>query len=296
MVEVRVEIDQSGVYSMIRTFEANLKNAELFAAAEIERALRYQVFTDVVQQLAIRAGPGFPPVYQDHLSTFMRLNVPIRVAVEGEGFLSVEFSLDGLGDYTDLELGAHHNALIYEEPGSFGTTRSGKAKYNPHPAQISLPYGGEPLMNDAERRQEFWETAIVNQETFVTNFRRGSGFLEITNAPTFEEVAAARVFEAWIPAGVAPEWLWLENGFSESEPRIYPVDFSFVLEQVSHCVASRIYEGALLGLVAVAEAAGGAIGVGSLGRPFQRASGQFVKYREQIDLETADISECLGAI
>jgi hypothetical protein len=226
----------------------------------------------------------------------MRVNVPIDAVVTGGGHMEVSFDLSSLGDWSDLEYGAHHRALIYEEPGTLGTTRTGKAKYNPHPAQVQLPYAQQPLMNDKDRRQEFWETAIVSQETFITNFRRGSGYLEISNAPTFEEVAAARVFEAWVPMGVAPEWLWLEYGFDISEPRIPPMDFTRTIKLISTCVASKIYEGALVGLVHLAEAAGSAIGVGSAGRPFQKTTGRFVAYKEEIDQSTADTSGCFGSI
>lgn len=297
MVSVHVEIDQSSTYAMVETFEGEILNAERFAANEIEHAIRYDIFRGLVHRLGARAGEGFPPVYRDHLANFMVRNVPINIDFEGEGILIVEFDLDNLGDYTDLEAGAHHKALIYEEPGAtYGFTGKGKAKYNPHPAQVDLPYAGQDLMNDAGRRQEFWEQAIVGQEGFITNFRRGGGFLEIHDAPTFEDVAAARVFEAWVPMGVAPEWLWLENGFTESEPRIYPVDFIYTLESAALCVSTSIYEGVLLGLIEVAEAAGGAIGVGSRGRPFQRASGQFVPYRQAIDFAIPDVSHCLGDI
>jgi hypothetical protein len=281
---------------MVRTFEEGLYNAESFAAHEIENRIRFTVFDEVVHRLGARAGQGFPSVYRDHLANFMKINININVVAQGNGFMSVEYDLDGLGGYGELELGAHHQALEYEEPGSYGVTRTGKARYNPHPNKVQLPYAGQALMNEAERRQEFWEEAIVGQQGFITNFRRGSGYLEITNAPTFEEIAAARVFEAWIPSGTAPEWLWLENGFNESEPRIPPQDFSRTLRNISACVAEKIYEGALIGLIRVAERAGGAIAVGSTGRPFFKSSGRFVEYRGEIDESTTDTNECLGRL
>ncbi len=302
MIAVDVQLDQSATYAMIDTFERNLLAAEQFAAKEIERVIRYQIFGSVVHRLGARAGDGFPYVYREHLSNFMRMNVPIIVQAEGNGFMSVSFNLDGLGTYSDLELGAHHQALLSIDRDSLPTTRKGGLKYNIHPPKVQLPYTGQELENDPERRQEFWEQVIIGRDFgYTMGLMRGRqewtiGELTGGDIPTFEEVAAARVMEAWVPMGVAPEYLWLENGFTESEPRIYPVDFSRTLENITYCVAERIYEGALIGLVRLAEAAGGSVGVGRLGRPFERSTGQFVPYRAEIDESTADISSCLGDI
>jgi len=302
MVSVHVEIDQSSTYAMVETFEGEILNAERFAANEIEHAIRYDIFRGLVYKLGARAGEGFPHVYRDHLANFMVRNVPINIDFEGEGVLIVEFDLDNLGDYAELEAGAHHQALLAIDRDALPTTSKGGLKYNIHPPRVTLPYSGEELENGPEKRQDFWEQVIVNRDLdYTMGLMKGRsewtiGELLNGDIPTFEEVAAARVFEAWVPMGVAPEWLWLENGFTESEPRIYPVDFVYTLENAALCVASAIYEGVLLGLVEVAEAAGGAIGVGSRGRPFQRASGQFVPYRQAIDFAIPDISHCLGAL
>jgi len=300
MVTVRVELDQSATYAMIDTFTENLQAAEQFAINQIKDRIRYEVFGTVVYALGARAGEGFPRVYREHLSNFMRLNVPINAYASGDGIISINYDFNSLGDYTDLELGAHHQALIAIDKGSLATTSKGGLKYIIHPPVVNLPYQGEPLENDSDKRQDFWERVIVDRELdYAPGLRRGASEWTIEellggNVPTFEDVAAARVFEAWIPAGVAPEWLWLENGFTESEPRIYPVDFTQTLENITYCVADKIYEEAIIGLVRLAEAAGGAIGVGSKGRPYERASGQFAPYRQEIN--TADISECLGSI
>jgi len=302
MVTVHVEIDQSSTFAMVETFEGEILNAERFAADQIQRAIRHEIFYDLVHKLGARAGEGFPYVYRDHLANFMVRNVPINIDFAGEGILTLEFDLDNLGDYGDLEAGAHHQALLAIDRDSLPTTRKGGLKYNIHPPRVQLPYSGEELENDSDKRQDFWEKVIVNRDLdYTMGLMKGKaewtiGELLGGDIPTFEEVAAARVFEAWVPMGVAPEWLWLENGFTESEPRIYPVDFIYTLESAAMCVAESIYEGVLLGLVEVAEAAGGAIGVGSTFRPFQRSSGQFVSYRQAIDFSTPDISHCLGAL
>lgn len=303
MADVFVEVDQSGVYAMVETFEQGLDDAERFAGKQIENRIRNQVFYQVVHRLGAAAGEGFPYVYRDHLANFMRVNTDIRVQATGEGYLTVSYDLDGLGNYSDLEAGAHHQALLAINRNSLGTTRTGGLKYILHPPRVQLPYAGQELENeDSFKRQEFWEEVIIGRDfSYEVALRRGKhnwtiGDLLDGDIPTFEEVAAARVFEAWIPLGVAPEWLWLENGFTDSEPIIPPMDFSAVLANVTQCVAETIYEDALLGLVRLAEAAGGAVGVGRTGIPFQRSSGRFTPYKEEVGLADVDISDCLGAL
>lgn len=289
MLNVRTEIDLSGVYAMVETFERGLDDAERFAINKIQQVVRTEIIPTAVPLLCTRAGPGWPDVYTEHLLFFMQINTQVEAITLGEGRLEVGVDFGNLGDYSDLERGFHHQALIAIEPG---VTKSGKAKYTMNVPKVNLPYGGEPLMNEKDRRAEFWETAIVNQEPFVTNLRRGAGHLVIENAPTFEEVAAARV-DAWISLGKAPQWLLLENGYSEYEPEIYPVDFSESLSAIIGCVASTIYEGALLTLIELAEQAGSVRVVGQSG-PRSGTTGKFIAYRDVLSSRIDDYSGCIG--
>lgn len=288
MTTVRIDLDQSAILSMVQTFTSQLTLAEEFAAKDIENKIRYLVFDDFVRSLCARAGTGWSEVYTDHLVYAMKALIPINTSASG-GRVTVEYDLEALGDYSDLERGFHHRAIEAQE-------------WSRHPSLVDLPYQGQPLATDSERRKEFWEQVVVGRDfSFELNLRRGAGFAiaaDLGYVATFDEVAFARVSEGW-GYTVAPEWLWLENGLDVAEPHINPVDFTRSLEVVTGCIAQRVYEGAILGLVRVAEAAGGSIAVGSRGRLY-RASGPLggttVKYRAEIDSSTDDIYGCFGSI
>lgn len=279
MVNVRTQIDLSGVYSMVDTFEHGLDDAERFAINQINEVIRRDVLGISVRNLCSQAGPGWPEVYTDHLVYFMQLNTRVEAYSVGAGAIEVEVDFTNLGDYSDLEKGFHSGALI----------ATGGGKFNIHPGQVTLPYAGQPLMNDVDRRAEFWEQAIVGRQPFKTNVKN----LTISDAPSFEEVAYDRV-NAWISLGVAPQWLLLENGYTEYDPPIYSVNFVDSLETIVHCVAETIYEGALVTLIRLAESAGESVRVVGGSAPRSARSGRFISYKNVLDQSVPDYSRCLG--
>jgi hypothetical protein len=280
-INVHIDLDQSGVFSMVETFTTQLADAEFFAAKEIERVLKEELFEIVVRRLGARAGPGWSKVYTDHLVHAMKAYVPFVVNRSG-AIVEVGFTLDNLGDYSDLERGAHMKAIESQE-------------WIPHPSQIQLPYEGQPLANEQERRQEFWEAVVIGRDmSFPVGPNGQRTAADLGYIATYDEVALARVLDAWLYK--APEWLWLENGFNESKPEIYPVDFVRTLELITSCVASKIYEAAIEALQIAAQSAGQAVGVGIGGRPFAKRGGQFVAYKEQLNLAVGDYSGCIGGI
>lgn len=306
MVNVRVDIDQSEVFAMVNTFTRGLREAEKFVAKETERVIRNNIFDDFVRLLAARAGSGWTRYYTDHLIAVMRATIPIQTYVS-EGILEIGFDLENLGDWNDLERGAHYRALIEGNDG--GHAHHG---LNPHPAQIDLPYAGQGLINDdsggsdynggSERRKEFWEQVVIGGDlSFPLGLRKGKGnwtygelaaYMGYPPIDSYEEITFKRTI-AW--GGKAPQWLWLENGFNDSEPEINPVDFLRSIELVTECVAREIYEGEIIELVRLAEASGGSVNIA--GRPYEVIPGRgasFLAYREK--LGRVDYTKCFGRI
>lgn len=301
MLDIRTEIDLSGVYSMVETFEFGIDDAERFAINKIHEVVRRDVLGISVRNLCSQAGPGWPDVYTEHLVAFMQLKTNVNAVSYGSGIIEVTVDFDNLGGYEELFTGWHHQAIEDFDLAQTGAKGGTKAVLNP--PKVDLPYidqelyvrkGAETAGRDQEIRQEFWEQAIVGQMPFLTNFPRGkNGYLMVPPGPTYEQVAAARV-DNWIAMGVAPEWVLLENGYTESEPEIFSVDFSDSLETIINCVATSIYEGALVTLINIAEEAGEAISIVGGSAPRSRSTGRFVKYREVLDQSVPDYSGCLG--
>jgi hypothetical protein len=230
----------------------------------------------------------------------MQLNTRIE-AIPSADQVEVTVDFDNMGDYSDLYTGWHHQAIEDFDLAQTGAKGGTKAVKNP--PKVDLPYVGQELYvrtgsntagRDQEIRQEFWEQAIVGQQPFITNFPRGkNGFLIVPPGPTYEQVAAARV-DNWIGMGVAPEWLLLENGYSESEPEIYPVHFEATLTDMIQCVAESIYEGAVVALIRLAEQAGERVSVVGGSAPRSSRSGRFISYKNVLDDTVPDFSRCLG--
>lgn len=301
MVIVRTEIDLSGVYSMVETFERGLDDAERFAINKIHEVVRRDVLGISIRNLCSQAGPGWPQVYTEHLVAFMQLNTIIEATSLGNGLMEVDVNFANLGGYDELFTGWHHQAIEDFDLAQTGAKGGTKAVLNP--PKVDLPYvgqelyvrkGAETVGRDQEIRQEFWEQAIVGQQPFLTNFPRGkNGFLMVPPGPTYEQVAAARV-DNWIAMGVAPQWVLLENGYTESEPEILSVDFSNSLETIINCVAESIYEGALVTLIRLAEDAGESVRVVGGSAPRSATTGRFIAYKEVLDQSVPDYSSCLG--
>lgn len=273
---------------MVDTFERGLDDAERFAINKTNEAIKRDVLGTSIRALGEAGGEGFPEVYIDHLIRHMRYNTHISSNTFGNGQMEIEVTFSNMGDYDDLARGFHDGALIQEETGAHGYGKlSGKPKYNIHPPQVQLPYNGEPLMNEQERRQEFWEQAVVDGEPFQTDMKG----LTVT-APSFGEVAYNRV-SAWEGLGVAPEWLLLEYGYTESRPEVSPVDFTNSLESIINCVASEIYTGAVVALIKIAQDAGESIRVVGTSAPRSGRTGRFVAYKEALAEVETDYSHCL---
>lgn len=300
-IQVSVSVNQDAVFSMVNTYVHGIKDAENFAAKYIRSAIRNEIFGIFVRNLTARAGPGWPEVYTDHLIAVLR-TMPFNILGSGYGSLSVILSLEALGDYNDFERGAHHQALIGTENNPDLHAHHG---YNPHPSKVTLPYGGEPLLNDQQRRQEFWEKVVIDRDfaDFELEFLKGKDKWTLAdhmdligyNVATFDEIAFLRTL-AW--GAKAPEWLLLENGSNEifkgSKPVVYPVDFSRSVSLAINCISKTIFDGAIETLAELADASGAAINVA--GQPFNPKSGRYTSYKQLLDINVPDYTGCFGNI
>src|SRR5574339_715429 len=102
MLNIRTEIDLSGVYSMVQTFEHGIDDAERFAANKINSVVRQEVIPISVRNLCSQAGPGWPQIYTEHLVVFMQVHLQVHTALFGDGLMEVSVDFDNLGDYQDL--------------------------------------------------------------------------------------------------------------------------------------------------------------------------------------------------
>jgi len=305
MTEMRIEVDQSEVFGMVKTFTEGIEDAERFVEKEIERIVRRVVFEDFIYSLGARAGPGWNRIYSEHLSTVLKTKVPIFATIY-DGIIEVYLDFDGIGDWNDIEATAHLRALT---PGN-EDAHAGKGKtsgthhgLNPHPAQIELPYVDQELINsDPQDRLDFWEQVVIGRDmSFPLKLRKGKDvwtYEELANymgyppIPTYNEIAFQRTL---IWKDRAPQWLWLENGFQASDPEIYPVDFTNTMENVIYCIAGEIYEKEIHALIQLTEQAG--VRINAAGRPFEVLPGRgasYVKYREGIG--NPNIGKCLGRV
>lgn len=305
MTEMFIEVDQSEVFSMVDTFTHGIVEAERFVAKEIENVIRYNVFDEFIRLLTARAGPGWNGIYTDHLIAVLKSSVPVFSTVF-EGQVEVTFDLDGIGDYNDLEAGAHYGAITEgNEDGHIGVGKTSGTHHglNPHPARIELPYEGEDMINyDPQDRLDFWEQVVIGRDmSFPLKLRKGkdvwtyeelAAYMGYPPVPTYTEIAFQRTL-AW--GSKAPQWLWLENGFTGSDPEIYPVDFINSIENVVYCIAGEIYESEVVALVKLADEKGARIN--AAGRPYEVIPGRgasYVRYREGIG--HPDIHKCFGRI
>jgi len=277
-----------------------------YAAYEAEDVLRYRVLPEIVIRSALRAGSGFPQSYMIHLSQEIT-NIVISTTRSASDVM-LAFSIDGLGDWNDLMLGAHQNAMLKNEEGfkSFRKTTKSLLKKNPLPNKV----GEEDLENTKDRRIEWWNAAIGGGANTKTNVganwnwtrklvRTPADAWDAVNVPDFEKVASDRINDAWKPIGVAPEWLLLQYGtLPGTLPIIRPQDFVGNIENVCECVFRRIMQQAMEDLndrAIVATKVSGAYG----GRGVTNKLGQYAK--KPVALQPAainipDLSACFQLI
>lgn len=299
-IDLRVDYDD-----IVEQYAANLLTNFMpslrFAVSLAERQLRNFILPQAVYIMGERAGEGFPRSYVNHLAQAVRQS-EIYID-EGSSSVAVTISLGHLGDWEDLELGAHQNAMIADgmddsDFKSFRFTTKGELK------KVTLPYTGEALYNSKERRTEWWNDAIVNRD-FHTNVGANWDWVRnqspenawsAENVPTFERIASDRVNQAWVPNNVAPEWLLLEYGTPAGTlPVVEPQNFMYNLERVCACALDRIMINAVEEMEE--KIASGAVRIkaagGGIRAPYSTVTGQYLPY---VETTVPDLSSCLALL
>lgn len=177
------------------------KNDVLKAFTNISREFAIQasvIIENVLIRAAAGAGPeAFPTQYIDPM-----LDAAQNVVTLLPGELVVNF--EAMGTLSDLVEGYHYKARIDKE------------------SHVELPYQGEELKNDTERRYEFWLKVFHGEKYHNFNY-----------AGAWNETIAARL-TVW--GNRAPQWLLLQYGQEEYEPTIspYPIveDVTFDLREM----------------------------------------------------------------
>lgn len=161
---------------------------------QLERAFRnvlyafsseaQQVIANNLIQAAAQAGPdAFPLQYVSPM-----IDAAKEVVVLNLNEVILDF--ERLGTMDDLEQGYHYKARIDNE------------------SHVELPYQGEDLKNEVDRRYEFWLRVF-----------HGESYNNFDYAGAWSETIAARL-AVW--GNKAPQWLLLEYGQEEWDPTIEP--------------------------------------------------------------------------
>lgn len=235
-----VSVNSSEVIAMLTSFEEALPAAQAATAAILEAQLPpliIQVFSDVI---ATVEGPGFPPQYAEHLLSVVA-QLPVAVVFSGYT-VSAAFDLSALGSYADFERGFHRGALL----GWLHDHRTG-SRHNDHWAEmrVVLPYVGQELYNDVEKRYEFWQAVVDGTPYYIESIHQ-----EIDTYGLWEETIDDRV-ETW--GGSAPEWLILVFG-SPTYPVVYPTNLYELLYSTIIAKVGAVYAQELATAIQAAKA------------------------------------------
>lgn len=225
------------------------------AAAQIRAGLT-GIIDGIYFDAVASTGGAFPDVYARHLHRGIRSLTPNVFATE-DGLVAETYDIRELGDFADLERGFHYHALIETD------------EFNIHPQIVQLPYGGEPLLNDFNKRYDFWK-AVVDGVPYTVQFK---GYTrDIPTEGLYQQTLAARVQE-W--GGSYPEWILLDNG-SEYYPSFGPTHFIEIIRSSTFTFMSEVYEDILTSLIDAASRPG--VGINSANQLIDKTTGRYTKY------------------
>lgn len=301
---LKVEID-SNVADFLAQYADGLEPTIQFAMQQARLFLKNDGLPGAVALMSAKAGDGFPNSYRNHLMVAMA-ELPLSITSLGLGEFEIALSLAPLGGYEDLLLGLHQNAMLASNDN--GTFRSFRisTKSQIQRAVLGNYYADGDLLNSRERRIQWWNDAIVggNAHTMVgANWNWTKPAIRTIddawiadNVPTFEQVATARVNEAWLPKGVAPEWTLLEWGSGAGTlPVVHPQNFQENIRQLMNCACNEAIQGALVAFEKLL-AERHVVGVkGPNASPYNSA-GQFVQYKDLTAISVPNLSNCLALI
>lgn len=301
--DITASID-TNVSDYLRQFAGGLDQVMVFAMQQARLFLKNEGLPTAIALISADAS-GFPRAYRNHLM-YKITSLPIETVHLGDGIVEITFSLAPLGGWEELMLGAHHNAMLAENEGE--EFRSFRITTKSQLQKVQLPYGGEELLNPPDRRLEWWNDAIVARRTPYTmvganwnwtkpSIRTQDDAWIAENVPTYEQVASARVNEAWEPLGIAPEWVLLEDGTpaGAGDPHIAPQNLLFRLQELTNCACREAVEQAVIAFEKLLEQKQ-VVGIkGPQASPYN-ALGQFVQYKDLLASSVPNLSNCLALL
>lgn len=212
-------------------WEGDAATALFFKLAE---PIVQAIIVETIEEVSTIAGDeGFPPEYSSHLIEQVIISSPTRTGPDG---ITVDFTL--LGTYEHYAMGFHRHAISDDNQ------------------RIELPYANQPLKNDIDVRQTFWEDKVAG--TFL-----------------YEDTIQNRV-EVWASLGVAPEWWVLQNG-SDSDPYVTPRPLAEIVSRKLEGPLAALYEETMQMAVDRADHGWATTPTGGLRYNVRGAKGQFVK-------------------
>jgi hypothetical protein len=260
-MQVSVNVDASDLIDGVEDLTGAIKLANTAAVARIQSGLR-GIVREVLETAF--AESGLHEIYQEHLRSGFRTIRPVVYAT-ADGLVAEYFDPEGLGDYGDLEEGFHYRALL--------AISNNKEFSVSNPQVVYLPYRGEELYNDFDKRYDFWQ-AVVNGEDYEISLGKGKSSHSkiISTAGMYERTLRARV--SWW-GDRYPEWLLLEYG-QDYEPYTPPTHFKDLMEQRIQEFMEEEYEEILNSVVEVWNKQTTAANVA--GRLYEKSTGRFAKY------------------
>jgi hypothetical protein len=218
---VFVRLDTKQYIQGIEEFEEAMRIANYQAVYEIQGGLESLIFS-VFEEALLEAGEGFPTQYAEHLAEGLAKLSP-KVTATDVSLIVETFDFRTLGDRSDIYEAFHYHAILAVASGK-------KGGFDIHnPPQVELPYQGQALHADVDRRYEVWEAIYSGATEIQVQFRGHSSTIDIP-AGLWEETIAARI-GYWRSIGAYPEYILLDAGQTEWSPTITPTRFISLMEE-----------------------------------------------------------------
>lgn len=234
-IELRVD---SRFIEGVEEYAHLIKEVAITSAARIREGLS-SIILGTVETAMSRAGDGFPAIYREHLLSGIYQYLSPQVYATGDGVIAQVGDIADLGDEHDLYEGFHYHAIAAREEGE---------KFDvSNPVRIGLPYQGEELYNEFQKRYDFWQDLVDGKPHTVTF---GGGDIPGRNnklPPQHEKTfSTAGLYEETLLARVSywgnryPEWILLDQGVSWY-PSIPATHVRYYIEQNCYRFMEKIY-------------------------------------------------------
>jgi len=257
---ISVRLDARDFIHDMRELSAAIEIANAAAVARIRQEL-YSIIRETFETAIGEA--DFPTIYANHLRLGINSLSP-TVYQTNDGLVAEYYDLESMGDYQLLEEGFHYHAILEVDKNAFSVS---------NPPRVEIPYTGEPLYNEFEKRYDFWQ-ALVNGEDYEVTFGKGksSHTKFISTAGLYEETLRARV-RYW--GDRYPEWLLLEYG-QDFYPESTPTHFKELTEIRVQEYLQEVYEEIVNSVIDAWNQP--TVTRNAAGRLIDAETGRFVKY------------------